>query len=150
MSSIPKASPIASPPLASTVALFVGKPTLLFHSKERAIRTFKLINRVWQYALFVRIGGTQDQAKKWFVKKFNADPTLQSGPEGTVFYLRDTSTHVMWFSGPPSPALCAHEAFHSVLHVLTFKGLGPPSDTTDEAYAYLIQWTVENILSRSK
>jgi len=54
----------------------------------------------------------------------------------------------MWFEDTPNGGTVAHEAFHSVIHALTTKCLGRPCDANEEAYAYLIGWTVQEIAKR--
>lgn len=112
----------------------------------KRITAFKLENEVWQYALFVRVGGTREQALRWFERKLCGAPeTEKSGPYATTFYRNDERSHLIWFEEVPGGGTAAHEALHSVKHVLAHVGLGPLSDDTEEAYAYLLQWTVSEI-----
>lgn len=81
----------------------------------------RFINDTYQYALFVRIGGSREDALRWFEKKFSAEqPDVRdgSGPTGTTFYKKYETTHLIWFAETPTPGITAHEALHSVRHVL--------------------------------
>lgn len=114
----------------------------------KKIRTFKIQNDVWRNMLFVRLGGSGDQALKWFERKFgeNPKPTVVAESNGSTIYDTGEKSHLIWFSEQkPSGSLVSHEALHSVKHVLTCSGLGPLTDETEEAYAYLLGWTVRQI-----
>lgn len=113
-----------------------------------AVRTFALHNEVWCYTLFIRIGGTREQAERWIDRKFKKNGKIREGPTATTFYLDSERDHLIWFLERPGTGIIAHEAFHSVLHVCRHLRLGPPCDANEEAYAYLIEWTARQIARR--
>jgi hypothetical protein len=118
-------------------------------SKKRTkVSTHRIVNDTFQYALFVRIGGTREGAIQWFEKKFSAErPEVQNvnGPTGTTFYKNYETSHLIWFAETPTPGITAHEALHSVRHVLTTIGFPEMCEQNEEAFAYLLQWTVNRI-----
>ena len=124
---------------------------------------FKLSNLVWQYALFVRAGGTEEQAERWFRRAFQVPDAEFSqvrksrtrtlahdvGTSATTWTKQDEKSHMIWFEAcQPSASIVAHEAVHSASHVLGTSGLAPQVPETEEAYAYLVQWTVGSIGNR--
>ncbi|WZO97327.1 hypothetical protein EP7_004352 [Isosphaeraceae bacterium EP7] len=114
----------------------------------KRIRSFKIENDVWQYVLFVRVGGTREQAESWFDKTFGEPQSLawlSKCRNATTFYRTDERSHLIWFDAKPGGGIVSHEALHSVQHVLSHSGLGPLSEATEEAYAYLLGWTVMQI-----
>lgn len=121
--------------------------------KKNAVKSFRLDNLVWQFSIFVRVGGTKEQAHDWFCKKFEIEEagwldSEQSATNARCFFNGDKTDHLIWFNAVPGASVLAHEALHSAHHVLTRKGLGKLSDETEEAYAYLIQWIVRQIAEK--
>lgn len=119
--------------------------------KRERVKTYKIINQTWQYALFLRVGGTVEAATRWFDKKFDvdSDDSANISADARTSYVTDERSHLIWFKHHcPGAGLIAHEAFHSTKHVLTHAGLGPLNDETEEAFAYLLMWTVREIGQR--
>jgi hypothetical protein len=118
------------------------------------LRTFRIQNPVWQYVLFVRAGGTRDEAERWFRRQFGEPPEVSSDGQlwatsAMTFSRRTEKSHLIWFESlKPDGAIVAHEAVHSVTHALQASGLAPLTEQTEEAYAYLVQWTVKVIGDR--
>ena len=110
-------------------------------------RTFKIENPVWSYVIFVRVGGSDEQAAKATDKLFGSNihddgPGLDAA--GRCFLPGGEKSHVIWFKNIPGVGLLSHESFHSVHHVLQLSGLALNNET-EEAYAYLLDWTVKEI-----
>lgn len=127
--------------------------------KPKIVR-FSKVNDVYQYRLFVILGGTGKEAERWMLKKFKADKVNSSpddepaSPEkrnrGATLYLPGESSHVLWFSLlSPGAGIISHEALHSVHHISRVIGLGGLTDDTEEAYAYLVAWTVTAVTGRA-
>ncbi|MDX1463960.1 MAG: hypothetical protein R3359_12955 [Marinirhabdus sp.] len=115
--------------------------------KKTAIRTFKVVNDVWSYAIFVRIGGSVEQAAKAMDKLFESSfAEDNSNPHALArcFLLDNEKSHLIWFRESPGAGLLTHEVLHSVHHVLDCSGMQLNRET-EEAYAYLIDWTVRQI-----
>ena len=116
--------------------------------KKIKVKTYKVLNPVYSYALFLRIYGTKEEALSWFDKKFECEqPAVNnlSAKEGSFIFTPSKRSHLLWFGDIPGGGLAAHEALHSVKHVLEHAGLGPLNNDTEEAYAYLLDWTVRQI-----
>lgn len=106
----------------------------------------RFINDVYQYALFVRIGGTREHALRWFEKKFNvAEHESKATVHGSMIFMDDERSHMIWLADAKNLGILAHEALHSVNHVMRGAGVGPMCEDNEEAYAYLLQWTVNRI-----
>lgn len=116
-------------------------------TKKPKVKTVRFVNDVWQYVLFVRIGGTKEQAVQWFEKRFDLKPAEfgKDSSRGCCIYANGESSHLIWFDDIPGGALAAHEAFHSAVHIGIESGLSPVCEQNEEAYAYLIAWTVHEI-----
>lgn len=113
------------------------------------VKAFKLDNEVWAYTLFIRIGGTREQAEQWLDKKFKRKIETRKGPTATTFFHPELRDHLIWFNEKPGCGLIAHESFHSVMHVLGHCRLGPPCEANEEAFAYLIGWTAKEIARKA-
>lgn len=118
-------------------------------------RRFEFRNGTWDYCLWVQIGGDTKEAARWFSEetKLELQPILdvlgEQGPYGGCVIRNPAySDHLMWLQEDPCHSTVAHEALHSVHHVLSRVGLGPLSDATEEAYAFLVGWTVRMISSK--
>lgn len=111
------------------------------------VRTKKITNQVYPFALFLRLGGTKEQAAKWFEAKFEIQEyeTYRSAM-ATTFVLTNEPSHLIWFKEVPGAPIIAHEALHSVKHILSTMGLERLQDANEEAYAYMMQWTVNQIV----
>lgn len=122
--------------------------------KRNSVRSFRLTNDTWQYVLFIRLGGTKEQAVEWFEKKFGEPAMFASGSDqprllGSCIYRDDEKSHLIWFADKsPGAGIVCHEALHSTAHALRASGLGPLTLENEEAYAYLQMWTVMQIARR--
>lgn len=118
--------------------------------KRKKLRTFKITNPVYQYIVFIRIGGTVEEAEAWFFKKFEIAPENRGATASccharTLFFDNERS-HVIWFDSLPGAGVVSHEAFHSVNHVLRHCGVKAPMEyENEEIWAYLLTWTVQQI-----
>lgn len=115
-------------------------------TKPPKIRRLKLVNSVYPYVLFVIAGGERGAAKSWFEKKFSIPVKERTLAYGTTFTKEGELSHLIWFSSlKPSASTIAHEAVHSVRHALFTVGEEPLCHQNEEAYAYLLSWTVNEI-----
>lgn len=116
------------------------------------LKSFKIENPLYSYVVFIRVGGSRDAAIAWTEKKFKGKVwplnSVLSRDNATCFFLEGEPSHVIWFSAEPRASMIAHEAFHSSYHVLKTAGMGALDEGNEEAYAYLIQWTVSEITKR--
>lgn len=120
-------------------------------------KTFRFFNDTWQFEIVLRIGGTHEDASSHFDRLIDGRPSgSKSWRPGTqiknyaaVFMSRGEKGVLVWFAEAPDPGVCAHEAIHAVAHVMRESGLGPLNEDTEEAYAYLIQWLVDEIMRRA-
>ena len=60
-------------------------------------------------------------------------------------YIENEPSHLIWFDEVPGGGVAAHEALHSVRHIAITIGLGELCEANEEAYAYLLAWTVREI-----
>lgn len=121
--------------------------------KTPAVKTYRVINPLYNYALFVRIGGTWQQAHDWFVQKFGPPGAKDASRMGrckhaTTFYAEGEPSHMIWFDDRPGAAIVAHEALHSTVHLMKTIGMGPLCEENEEAFAYLQMWVVAAIGDR--
>lgn len=111
--------------------------------------TRRIVNETFHYALFVRVGGTKESAIRFFERKFRpdgGDTRAQASAIGSVIFADYERSHVCWLSDEANLGVVAHEALHSVSHVMRHAGVGPMCEQNEEAYAYLLQWTVNGIM----
>lgn len=120
--------------------------------KRRQPYQFRIINETWQYAVIVRIGGTEEQTMKAFERHFPSDnpDKLKASRKATrlagrTIYRDGESCHMLWFPSIPNGGIVAHEAIHSALHVFRVKGMNALPPDSEEALCYLVQWTVNEI-----
>lgn len=119
--------------------------------KKHKPTVHRFINDVYQYALFVRIGGTKEGAVRWFEKKFNvAEHESMATVQGSTIFLDEERSHMIWLADLNNIGILAHEALHSVQLVMTHAGVGPMCKQNEEAYAYLLQWTVNRIVGAAE
>lgn len=121
--------------------------------KKQKIRRFKLECDVYPYALFVITGGTKQQAIDWFDVKFKGrkDTIVEEDEnlQGSMIHLDNELSHLIWFKdSKPGGAIVAHEALHSVCHVMKVLKMGALCENNEEAFAYLLMWTVKKIGNR--
>ena len=121
--------------------------------KKNKIITFKLINPVFLYAVFIRIGGNKEDAIKFFEKKFEIEASEISARNqnesaclaGSTIFSDGESSHLVWFDSVPGAGIASHEGLHSTIHALTECGLGPIDENNEEAYAYCLQWFLRKL-----
>lgn len=111
-------------------------------------KTFRLTNETWQFYTTVRVGGTEAEAEKAFSIIMGEKPKALSVTAGTFNYREGEKSHMIWFKGVPTPGICAHEALHAVTHVMKEAGMGRLNDDNEEAFTYLLQWLVDEIMKR--
>lgn len=127
-------------------------------SRKAKLKSFRLFNDTWCYRIDVRIGGTRQAAEDFLrnrlpatVKVENLDGKLYYSNAGAVLHAtiggEPEISHVIWFQKTPGAALLSHEAFHSACWVLESLGI-KLSRETEEAFAYLIQWTVKAVADK--
>lgn len=121
-------------------------------SKKQKVHTWEIVNPVYDYSLFVRIGDTRDDTLRWFAKEFKIEEHSSIGDGcnsyATVIHYAPTKSHAIWFRKWDC-AIIAHEALHSIRHVMERAQIYL-SCSTEEAYAYLLGWTVREITKRLK
>jgi len=78
--------------------------------------------------------------------KFKIDKPNKDDTDGNFNVYRQSGVDVyfLWTKGR-RPEIVAHEVFHAVSYGLRMKGL-PLTDDTEEAYAYLMQFLIKEIL----
>lgn len=111
-------------------------------------RTWRIDNPVYNYSLFVRHGGTVAEANRWANSKVGGDFTKDSpSTRGRCYFDEDWPDHAIWLHVQSGSATVSHEALHSVSHIMRHVGI-PLLGDTEEAYCYLLAWTVGEIASR--
>lgn len=111
-------------------------------------RTWRIDNPVWDYNLFVRHGGSSTDATRWAERKLGGEFADIDGSVGICFAHDGQTNHAIWLSQKAGIGTLAHEALHSVAHIMHVKAMEPMSPANDEAYCYLLGWTVAEIGSR--
>jgi hypothetical protein len=110
------------------------------------VREWKIVNPVYHYVILIRQGGTLKQAIAWAKKKLGCEFRIKGHVTvGRIFIKDDEITHCIWFPEKPGGGTVAHEAYHSIMHVMESVGMERPTRENEEAYAYLLAWTVIEI-----
>lgn len=105
----------------------------------------EIYNPVYGYSIIISKGDSVEKIINKANYKLGVRFTQDSNASGSVFCIPEISNHIIWFDKKkPEPDLVAHEAFHSVFHVLNRKGLALTL-ASEEAFAYLLSWTVLQI-----
>ena len=87
-------------------------------------------------------GTTFNKARDMASKKMECNFSPNVSANACVFNVPHISNQVVWFNSKrPTAGLIAHEAFHTVYHALSVKGL-TLTDSSEEAYAYCLDWTI--------
>jgi hypothetical protein len=113
--------------------------------KRKKLKTFSFVNPIYDYRVFIRVGGTKDEAITWASKKFDCNFGSSKPSQACAFLPEDDSSHMIWFKDIPGGGVVSHESLHSAAHVLRHVGVGPLTDETEEAYTYLTGWTAREI-----
>lgn len=117
--------------------------------KKKKPRIFQLNNPLYHYTVFIIIGGSRDEAIKWFENKFETQPTEVSSKgkcrNATTIFADGIRDHIIWFDKIPGASIVAHEGLHSVIHALIESGMGSLCEANEEAYAYCLQWLTQKI-----
>ena len=112
------------------------------------LRHYKITNRLYHYVIFLLICPEKEKASQWFDKKFGS-VSERPATIGSTFLITEQRSHAIWFPTlRPQPSVIGHEAFHSVWHVLRHCSMGSICEENEDAYAYLLQWTIDEITSR--
>lgn len=111
------------------------------------MKTYHADNDLYGYRLYLTVGGDSNKAARWLADKLGEDYTdiEHSQPAARTIYSPLHRDHMIWFEQTPVGSCAAHEAFHSACHVMRYVGIGTLSKDSEEAYAYLIGWTVAQI-----
>jgi hypothetical protein len=112
-------------------------------------RTWCIDNPVYNYTMFLRIDEDLDRSMRWAEKKLGRQFS-KGTTQGRIFLPTDSADHAIVFRHKPRPGsgVAAHEALHAVCHVMDQRGMERMSPANDEAYCYLLQWTVSEIGKR--
>lgn len=108
-------------------------------------------NPIYNYSLVIFAGGSVKSAKRYVEVKTGAVFKDESEClEACCITVVGCKNHVLWFeSVRPKYSTITHECAHSVSHV--FRELGARlSEDTEEVYAYLLDWTVAEVLRKLK
>ena len=113
-------------------------------------RLGKLFNETYGHLVYVAAGIPRGEARKAIrdaVRSKDDVPTDDaSAAIATCFRFSDTRHHGIWFQYlRPCPAIIGHEALHSVAFALDAVGMGVLNPHTEEAYAYLMEWTIRGV-----
>lgn len=103
--------------------------------------------------------GSYEELLKYAKKHLKKDPLLDIIEDGgdtddysASFYFRGDGTGIIHlFKYPTTPkeiAEAAHEALHTTFHILSYVGVDFKPSGSNEAYAYLHQWILENLLNK--
>lgn len=112
-------------------------------------RTWRIDNHVWRYSLFLRLDDDLDRARHWAEKRLSATFSKAADVSGgRTFMPDDSADHAIVFTAKPGGGVAAHEALHGVCHVMHIRGMQHMTPDNDEAYCYLLQWTVTEIGKR--
>lgn len=113
-------------------------------------KRWRFYNDTWQCEFVVVVGGTREAAGALWDLLTKGKPLKQKGTRvyASVFYSEGEKGTLLWFAEAPDAGTCAHEAMHSVAHVFRESGLGPMNEDTEEAYTYMTQWLVDQIMKR--
>ena len=80
--------------------------------------------------------------------EFNCVPDVSAKKQGAkfeVYIKKDVEICVIWITDKKRLDFLAHECMHATHYILANRGLWL-TDSSEEAYAYLMQWIVSNIL----
>lgn len=121
--------------------------------KTKPLKSYRIQNDVYSYVLYLLAWGTQDKANAWATKKLEPNQPFDLFNEymqGRCYFVGDGKSHVLYlpYGDGTGIGTVAHEALHSVHHVLSRSGMQALSDETEEAYAYLMDWTMREIVRR--
>jgi hypothetical protein len=79
-------------------------------------------------------------------KEFDEDVTSEKkGGKFEVYHKKGYDICVIWLPYKVPMSIIAHECLHAVHYILMKKGLWL-TDSSEEAYAYLLQFIMKNIL----
>ena len=103
-------------------------------------------NKLYKYEFALFKGEPLEKAFKWTDSSLKIENYRSS--DACVFRNPSQKAHVIWFkSKKPGVNQVAHEAFHSVFHVMHHLE-APLVSETEECWAYLLDWTVTEILKK--
>lgn len=118
----------------------------------RKLRSYKLYNPVYDYDIYVKVGHNPEQLLSWFDGLLNCDSSGVTNMDSNLAVTlkrEDMLSHAIWFKYPKPPArVVAHEAFHSVVHIMRVLGRTDCTREAEECWACLLDWTVREIGKR--
>lgn len=117
--------------------------------KGRKPKSWLIHNEVYSYTLCLRLDDDLRRGTAWVNRKLGTD--FEPHGEyvlGRTFMEEGNADNAILFLGLPGSSTIAHEAFHSVKHVMFHRGMRKLTGSNEEAYAYLLGWTVRQINER--
>lgn len=114
--------------------------------KKQKINYKEITNPLFYYVIVVFNGTPYKEAQDFAEEKLQVKFNDMEPVEACVFTASDCSNHVVWFNKKkPRLDTIIHESFHSTHHSLERKRV-KLSMESDEVYAYLLEWTVTEIM----
>ncbi|UOF79944.1 hypothetical protein [Caudoviricetes sp.] len=115
--------------------------------KEK-VNQWRFHNSVYDYTVYLRVGGTIKEAAAEFNRLFNCTEEEDGTCEACVFCAEGYSNNFIWFKEKPQAWLIAHESLHSVIFAMEAIGVPHCTPENQEIYAHLLEWTVKNLTRR--
>jgi len=110
--------------------------------KTKKPRHFEIYIPIYHLTIYVRLGGTTQQAYNYASKKLDYSPPLQddgSDASGKFLAVPGKNDLCLWFKElKPSISCVVHEIFHAVCYIYQVRGIWPLTESNEEAFAYLL------------
>ena len=107
-----------------------------------------IYNPVYQYEVVVFAGTPYKTAAKFAQKKLGFDPICSDTRIGCCIRHNQVFSHILWFKDKkPHYSTIAHEAIHSVYHIMDQLEAKINFDN-EEVFAYLHTWTMDEIIKK--
>lgn len=115
---------------------------------------FTITGTIYPFDLMISI----DEAEDVLFKRLKKGGIEDSEWEGVKMSITTTARTIMFpgnqtlirLKSPLSPGIVAHEAFHAAVYILDRVGMKLQIETSDEAYAYLLNYIVDEIYKGAK
>jgi hypothetical protein len=121
--------------------------------KEKRENKFKLEIPIYNTILYVQIGGNEKDIREYIASEggIGFNPSEINVETLAITYELSDCRYLIWFrdyrNTPKFIGVLAHEVYHFVHFMM--RNIGQePSEDSEESYAYLVGYTVENISMR--
>lgn len=109
---------------------------------KRKVKHFEIYVPIYHLSIYVRLGGTTQEAYNYASKRLDYSPPLQddgSDASGKFLAITNRNDLCLWFKDlKPNINYIVHEIFHAVCYIHQTRGVWPLTDSNEEAFAYLL------------